>query len=63
MAPAELEALLLSNPKILDAAVIGVYKDGNELPRSVTCQTGILLQHDLIVPCPIDLTVSQLLTH
>lgn len=36
MAPAELEALLLSNPKILDAAVIGVDSpdEHTEVPRA-----------------------------
>ncbi|KAH6677022.1 AMP-binding enzyme [Plectosphaerella plurivora] len=37
VAPAELEALLVTNPKIQDAAVIGIEsdnKDGNELPRA-----------------------------
>ncbi|SPO01810.1 related to 4-coumarate-CoA ligase [Cephalotrichum gorgonifer] len=34
VAPAELEALLLSNAKILDAAVIGVQGQGTELPRA-----------------------------
>jgi len=36
VAPAELEALLLSNPKIFDAAVIGVDSpdEGTEVPRA-----------------------------
>lgn len=37
MAPAEIEALLLSHDRILDAAVIGVLApdgSGNELPRA-----------------------------
>ncbi|MGP4084617.1 4-coumarate--CoA ligase family protein [Streptomyces sp. KR55] len=40
VAPAELEALLLTHPGIADAAVIGVYnEDGNEIPRAyVVCQ-------------------------
>ncbi|ROW17615.1 hypothetical protein VPNG_00792 [Cytospora leucostoma] len=34
VAPAELEALLLSHPMITDAAVVGVEKDGDEVPRA-----------------------------
>ncbi|KAF1816440.1 4-coumarate-CoA ligase-like protein [Eremomyces bilateralis CBS 781.70] len=34
VAPAELEALLVSHPKILDAAVIGVDADDTEVPRA-----------------------------
>ncbi len=33
VAPAELEALLVSHPKIQDAAVIGVDSEETEVPR------------------------------
>lgn len=34
VAPAELEAVLVSHPAILDAGVVGVEKDGLEIPRA-----------------------------
>lgn len=34
VAPAELEALLYQNPDVIDAAVVGIVKDGEELPRA-----------------------------
>ena len=42
MAPAELEALLLSHPKVTDVAVIGVYDrdKATELPRAYVVAEG-----------------------
>lgn len=34
VAPAELEGLLEAHPDVADAAVIGIERDGNELPRA-----------------------------
>ncbi|KAH8595226.1 hypothetical protein B0O99DRAFT_623522 [Bisporella sp. PMI_857] len=45
VAPAELEALLLTHPKILDAAVIGVEIPGTEAPRAyVVAEKGLTEQ-------------------
>lgn len=40
VAPAELEALLLSHPDIMDAAVIGVQTEGTEVPRAYVVADG-----------------------
>lgn len=40
VAPAELEALLLAHPKVLDAAVIGVDVPGTEVPRAYVVADG-----------------------
>lgn len=50
MAPAELEALLLSHPKIADCAVIGIDDEmAGELPRAwvVLKQTGSMAEEEI----------------
>jgi acyl-coenzyme A synthetase/AMP-(fatty) acid ligase len=47
VAPAELEALLLSHPKILDAAVIGVEGEGTEVPRAFVVLGGKMSEHEI----------------
>ncbi|GAA1350142.1 4-coumarate--CoA ligase family protein [Streptomyces beijiangensis] len=51
VAPAELEALLLTHPVIADAAVIGVYdEDGTELPKAyVVLQPGAALTAEDVI--------------
>jgi len=46
--PAELEAVLLTDPRVADAAVIGVVdEDGNEIPKAyVVPQQGVSLTAD-----------------
>jgi 4-coumarate--CoA ligase len=49
VAPAELEALLLSNPKIKDAAVIGVQSEGTEVPRAyVVADKSTITEKDVL---------------
>lgn len=47
VAPAELEALLLTHPKILDAAVIGVEIPGTEAPRAYVVTGGDISEQEI----------------
>lgn len=47
MAPAELEALLLTHPKIMDAAVIGVEIPGTEAPRAYVVKGGEITEQEI----------------
>lgn len=47
MAPAELEALLLTHPKILDAAVVGVQTEATEVPRAYVVRGGDVTEQDI----------------
>lgn len=51
VAPAELEALLLTHPEIADAAVIGAHDaDGEEVPKAfVVCQPGSALDAEAVI--------------
>ncbi|KAE8450028.1 hypothetical protein EG329_007167 [Mollisiaceae sp. DMI_Dod_QoI] len=47
VAPAELEAVLITHPKILDAAVIGVDIPGTEAPRAYVVATGGITEQEI----------------
>ncbi|KAE9369588.1 acetyl-CoA synthetase-like protein [Stipitochalara longipes BDJ] len=47
VAPAELEGLLLTHPKILDAAVIGVEIPGTEAPRAYIVKGGDITEQEV----------------
>lgn len=47
VAPAELEALLLTHPQVLDAAVIGVDIPGTEVPRAYVVVSGGITEEDI----------------
>ncbi|MFW0788616.1 AMP-binding protein [Gordonia sp. CPCC 205333] len=59
--PAELEALLLTNPKVADAAVIGANDEaGEEVPKAfVVAQSGVELTADEVI----DFVASQVAPH
>jgi len=47
VAPAELEGLLITHPKIQDAAVIGVEIPGTEAPRAYIVKGGDITEHEV----------------
>jgi len=47
VAPAELEALLLTHPKVQDAAVIGVEIPGTEAPRAYIVKGGDITEQEI----------------
>jgi 4-coumarate--CoA ligase len=47
VAPAELEALLVTHPRILDAAVIGVDVPGTEVPRAYVVTDGSISEQEI----------------
>ncbi|KAF8866165.1 acetyl-CoA synthetase-like protein [Acephala macrosclerotiorum] len=47
VAPAELEALLITHPKVLDAAVIGVELPGTEAPRAYVVTAGDITEQEI----------------
>jgi 4-coumarate--CoA ligase len=48
VAPSELEALLLTHPKILDAAVIGVHTEATEVPRAYVVTGGDVSEEEIM---------------
>jgi acyl-CoA synthetase (AMP-forming)/AMP-acid ligase II len=59
VAPAELEALLLSHPKIADAAVIGVHdEEGEEVPKAF-----VVLKEPLTAEAIIEFVASRVAPH